>query len=94
MLSKMVGISVLTAALALGTTAVASAETSPPAPARLAPTLLAQDRWAPVFYFGMRTYCVRAGVMGQQMGVLAEGIWTCDSEVGRTDWPRVSDAGL
>ena len=54
----------LTVTAATGTTAAAA----PPA-----------QTWIPIFYFGTQTYCVQAGVAGQQFGVLTAGRWKCDS---------------
>jgi hypothetical protein len=56
-------------ALVLGTSAHASAESAVAAP----------RAWVPVFYFGTQTYCNQAGMLGQQIGVLTPGRWTCDS---------------
>ena len=76
MLRKALVTSVLATALAAAPAGVAwSATDVPVAQAQSAMGAV----WVPTFYFGTQVYCFNAAAMGQQMGVLQAGRWTCDS---------------
>lgn len=68
MIRKILVASAVTALLTLGAAGGATAQAQPPAP-----------QWVPVFYFGTQTFCTKAGLLGQQAGVLPAEAWMCDS---------------
>ncbi|MFC4852748.1 hypothetical protein [Actinophytocola glycyrrhizae] len=68
MIRKTIVASAIAGLLTLGAAPTAAAQAQPPTP-----------QWIPVFYFGTQTYCMKAGALGEQTGVLTPGGWKCDS---------------
>lgn len=75
MLRKAIAVSAVAAALTAGAATAPTAGADVPSE----PREPVAGPWLPVFYFGTQTYCLQAGLLGQQTGTLQPGRWTCDS---------------